>query len=815
MSKIKSILAVLVFLSVPVFWSFTSQAAGNFGVESITVLDKSINVVADTPTVSGNTITSTIIFHKLNDYVKYNLRIKNSTPTSYEILDITDDNSSALIEYSYDNHANEVISAGESLDLELTVAYVQEHLDDSDRNINNNVKLKISYLDLHTGVVEEDEIILVPDTGANTVWGGFSKNTPCIMVFMIVLTGVGLLAAVLYKKKRTVFVLAFGLVFTITGLTYMNATAEDYIEREISFNSEIKLRDYFYGEVYCKDPDTGEDLHMDTEEFGGAIYYDDEEFWKFGEIFDKEWWPAPSGLTVTRFIFTGTDIDVDPEALILDDFNVTILYGVPTYNITYDYDGGTVAVANPTTIKGDDEPFTLNVPTKDGVLFGCWTGSNISQGYCESEITINPSEVTEDLYFKAVYEYVAIIQDQNGNELERGSVIDGISVGSGFYYSIVFQNVSGYRVNSGSCTNGQRLRLMGSSVPYSSYEVDSISASTVCTLNIVPAPMDVRLTVIGGSGSGMLSVNRGENAVFENVTVNSGYYPATSVECDNDQTATISGTTVTVNNVTKNTNCYVRNTQMTFYNITNMQEMTTSICESATIPNVNATQFDTTGARQGNANYIPRRELIDVRDGNTYQVTKLADGKCWMTENLALGSKTEPTVLTPDTSDVISEYTIPVSDISAFPADKTIIAEAFYLDDRFGGYYSTKVANVGGDNKIGGTSSNDASICPKGWHLGSYYDTWDKLIKKYNITTEGGQFQTSVSRLYGEPFNLVNSGYINNGQLNATTGFRFAMLTSWVKGNSHNSQPFVVSDDYIGSGYLDVGYGGSVRCFAR
>ena len=86
--KIKTFLAALALCAVPVFWSFTTQAVGNFGVESISVLDKSTDVVAETPTVSGNTINSTIVFHTLNDYVTYGLKIKNSTSTSYEILDI-------------------------------------------------------------------------------------------------------------------------------------------------------------------------------------------------------------------------------------------------------------------------------------------------------------------------------------------------------------------------------------------------------------------------------------------------------------------------------------------------------------------------------------------------------------------------------------------------------------------------------------------------------------------------------------------------------------------------------------------------------
>ena len=47
-----------------------------------------------------------------------------------------------------------------------------------------------------------------------------------------------------------------------------------------------------------------------------------------------------------------------------------------------------------------------------------------------------------------------------------------------------------------------------------------------------------------------------------------------------------------------------------------MQEMTSSICE--------------------NSPQLATKQLRDIRDGKYYWVTKLADGNCWMTQNLDL-----------------------------------------------------------------------------------------------------------------------------------------------------------------------------------
>ena len=65
-----------------------------------------------------------------------------------------------------------------------------------------------------------------------------------------------------------------------------------------------------------------------------------------------------------------------------------------------------------------------------------------------------------------------------------------------------------------------------------------------------------------------------------------------------------------------------------------MQHMTPEICASAS-------EGDT-------------KQLIDWRDGKTYWVAKLADGNCWMTQNLELdlGGRT----LTPQDSDVSSNW---------------------------------------------------------------------------------------------------------------------------------------------------------------
>ncbi|MBQ3309917.1 InlB B-repeat-containing protein, partial [Candidatus Saccharibacteria bacterium] len=90
--------------------------------------------------------------------------------------------------------------------------------------------------------------------------------------------------------------------------------------------------------------------------------------------------------------------------------------------------------------------------------------------------------------------------------------------------------------------------------------------------------------------------------------------------------------------------------------ITNMQQMTSAVCNATYTPKNTATSTNT------NANFsadnVPQRTLSDTRDSKTYVVRKLADGNCWMVQNLRLvGSRT----LTPSDSDVTSNFVLPAS----------------------------------------------------------------------------------------------------------------------------------------------------------
>lgn len=174
-----------------------------------------------------------------------------------------------------------------------------------------------------------------------------------------------------------------------------------------------------------------------------------------------------------------------------------------------------------------------------------------------------------------------------------------------------------------------------------------------------------------------------------------------------------------------------------------MQDMTPEVCAATTTPLAAATQLDTDGSHHGDPNYVPTKTLVDTRDNNTYTVSKLADGKCWMTQNLRIGNMNIDSA----NSDVSSSYTV----------------QPYHIDSTHGGYYSWYVATAGSGSGTGGGQNAAYSICPKGWRLpiggsGNTNERWG-LYSKYPSFTAmtsspvninlGGTYGSYVSSLYG------------------------------------------------------------------
>ncbi len=136
--------------------------------------------------------------------------------------------------------------------------------------------------------------------------------------------------------------------------------------------------------------------------------------------------------------------------------------------------------------------------------------------------------------------------------------------------------------------------------------------------------------------------------------------------------------------------------------------------------------------------------LVDSRDGNEYDVRKLADGKCWMVENLRIAD----TPITSADSDVTEDYTIPTSAPTGFDSFDT--TSRVYVDETYGGYYNWYAATAGTGVDISETYQDaPSSICPKGWRLPTAYHY-------ENDTLIDGDASTLTS-IYNSPESLAGA----------------------------------------------------------
>ena len=244
-----------------------------------------------------------------------------------------------------------------------------------------------------------------------------------------------------------------------------------------------------------------------------------------------------------------------------------------------------------------------------------------------------------------------------------------------------------------------------------------------------------------------------------------------------------------------------------FFTITKMQEMTHEICADTEIPTPSASETTALTAADwasGSRTGIPTTTLLDDRAGQvSYTVKKLADGKCWMTENLALPAGA---VLSASDSDldgtVVSSYTIPAStatftnspaqDIEAMydpvAGGGTTTTSSEYYSYKVGNYYSWRTATAGTGRGAGSNPGTGAltdvfgtdmtvrnnntlvSICPKGWRLPTSGN--DSTAGTTGITTPG-----STTNLVNGDFAALYQAYGGTGTSGSDTTM-YAQMTN-------------------------------------
>ena len=168
-----------------------------------------------------------------------------------------------------------------------------------------------------------------------------------------------------------------------------------------------------------------------------------------------------------------------------------------------------------------------------------------------------------------------------------------------------------------------------------------------------------------------------------------------------------------------------------------MQDMTANICNSVS--------------------YNQSTTLIDTRNNATYTVAKLADGNCWMTSDLALGSNTQ-TALSNVNTDLNTRTGWALPALLSDPANSSSSSASAYKesDETFYNWFAAIAEATTAES----TSAASDSICPAGWRL-PHAEITDgeqslrSLLNAYSVSNDA----TGVATLTSSPLSFNDGSY--------------------------------------------------------
>ena len=195
----------------------------------------------------------------------------------------------------------------------------------------------------------------------------------------------------------------------------------------------------------------------------------------------------------------------------------------------------------------------------------------------------------------------------------------------------------------------------------------------------------------------------------------------------------------------------------------------------------------------------------------SYTVRKLADGNCWMTDNLKLTLSTSHAYEVATFSGGTTSWTPNSGSGDAY----NVAINANTKANANGGnwYYPWYAATAGqGTNTASPTISQ--SICPKGWKLpngsSNAAPSFQSLATAYSI----GNDSAGSTKLQGAPLSFYYAGYYNSGSLNLTSNGYY-----WSASPNTSNSINAYNLGFDSSGVYPQGsnnkyYGFSVRCVA-
>lgn len=174
------------------------------------------------------------------------------------------------------------------------------------------------------------------------------------------------------------------------------------------------------------------------------------------------------------------------------------------------------------------------------------------------------------------------------------------------------------------------------------------------------------------------------------------------------------------------------------------------ILDDRTIADITNLQ-DVTPAISRNTAVGTTADLVDLRDGQTYKVAKLADNRLWMLDNLRLGATTLTQQLSTANTNMSPSvvFTLPTSSNSGFNTCITPLINTTYANtvatttygsgsNKMGTYFNYCAATVGTICTDLDFSNAQYDVCPAGWRMptSSPSGEYTVLYSKYSTKAD-------------------------------------------------------------------------------
>lgn len=348
--KVAILIAILIFL-----FSLFKVGQSLASTDSFIITDAAISSKSDTAEVNNlnyedYSLKSNIVFHNVGDSVTYRINIKNNEDVNYTIVSVSDNNENEYISYEYDNYEGVKFNSKDELSFYITEKYVKEITDIANRDQTFSTNIYITLVD-ENGEESQAEIPInkpsSPKTGDNL--GIYATMATVSLLTLIVLVKMKK-GQNCGKHMKLYSMLLIGILVIPTV-----SEAVTFKKIDITIDNIVSLQDKLIFTYKVNDEVT-------------------ERIINYNDIVGELEAPDKNGYNFIGWQKENGEL-LDLNAPITEDTSVEAKYEIRTYRIQYDLNGGSVQSANPTTYTVEDE-ITLNNPTKSGVRFKGWTGSN-------------------------------------------------------------------------------------------------------------------------------------------------------------------------------------------------------------------------------------------------------------------------------------------------------------------------------------------------------------------------------------------------------------------------------------------------------